>query len=103
MDQDAEVADFLRDLMEKDGDSGRDADRDAGEITRSDDQAVDEIMHRISDEIHDSEGMDMFFGDRHMTVIPTDHFFGKEPEEDSCEDKERGPQRPMSSCYHLGE
>lgn len=49
MDQDAEVADFLRDFVKQDGDRCREADRNTHEITRSDNQAIDEIMNGISD------------------------------------------------------
>jgi len=77
MDQDAEVADLLRDFVKQDGDRCRDADRNTDKITRSDDQAVDKIMHGISDQIHDRKRMDVGLGNRHMTVISVNDLFGK--------------------------
>lgn len=49
MDQDAEVANLLRDFVKQDGDRSRDADGNTYEITRSDDQTVYKIMYGISD------------------------------------------------------
>lgn len=92
MDQDAEVADFLRDFVKQDGDRGRDTDRNTHEITCSYNQAVNEIVHGISDQIHDRKGMDVRLGNRHMTVISMNNFFGKESKENSSEDKNTGPE-----------
>lgn len=49
MNQDAEITHFMRDFVEQDGNRCREADRNTHEITRSDNQAVDNIMHGISD------------------------------------------------------
>lgn len=87
MDQDAEVADFLRDFVKHDGDSGREADRNTDQITRSDNQSINEIMHGISDQIHDRKRMHVCLGNRHMAVISVDNFFGNQSKKYSCENK----------------
>lgn len=71
--------------MEDDCKRRRDADRDADQIACADDQPIDQIMHHISDQIHESERMFMFLGNRHMAVIPTDDFFRDQTEGDSSE------------------
>jgi len=87
MNQDAEITHFMRDFVEQDGNRCREADRNTHEITRSDNQAVDKIMYRISDQIHDRKRMDVSLGNRHMTVISVDNFFSNEAEKNSHKDK----------------
>ncbi len=87
MNQDAEVADFLRDFVKQDGDSCREADGNVDKITRSDNQTINKIVYRISDQIHDRKGMDVRLGDRHMTVISMNNFLGKQSKKYSCQNK----------------
>ena len=76
--------------MEDDSDSSGDTSRDADQITCSYDKSIDDIMHKISYEIHDSKAMDMSFGDRHMTVIPVKNFFCDESKKNSTQDPKGG-------------
>lgn len=85
MDKHTEISDLLRDFMENHGKRRSDADRDADQIAGSDNQTIYQIMHHISDEIHESEGMRMLLGDRHMAMIPADDFFRDQAEKYSPE------------------
>ncbi len=83
MDKYTEISHFLRDFMKNDRYGGGDSYRDTDQITCADDQSINEIMDTISDQIHDSERMDVFLGDRHMAMIPTDDFFRDQAKKNS--------------------
>lgn len=68
---------------------GGDSYRDTDQITCAENQSINEIMDTISDQIHDSERMDVFLGDRHMAMIPTDDFFRDQAEKNSSEYSQR--------------
>ena len=48
--QDGDVADFLRDLVRRDGDRRVDAERDRGHHRGGDDRAVDEVVERVAED-----------------------------------------------------
>ena len=75
MEKNREISHLVRDLVENDGDRGSNTHLDIHQITRSDNQSVNKIMHHITDQIHDSKRMHMGLGDGHMTVISMDNLF----------------------------
>lgn len=99
MDEYAEISDFLRYLMEHDRKRRSDAERNAHQIARTDDQSVDQIMHGISDEIHGGDRMRMGLCDRHMAVIPADDLFRDQPEEYPSQQRKRNEQRQSFRRY----
>lgn len=61
--------------MKDDRQCRSDTERNADEIARSDNQAINQIMDHISDQIHDRKRMRMLLSDRHMAMISANDFF----------------------------
>ena len=89
-----EISDLLRDFMEDDRKCCGDSDRNADQITCTDDQSINQIMNHISDEIHESKRMFVLLGDRHMTVIPTDDFFCDQSENNTSQNTDGRNEHP---------
>gem|GEM_PF-2724431 len=85
MDEYSEISNLLRNFMKDDCHGGSDSCRNIDEITCSDNQSIDDIVNKISYEIHDGEMMYMMLGDWHMTVISVNHFFCDETKDNSGE------------------
>lgn len=83
MDKHTEISNFLRDFMQDNSKRGRNPNRNTHKITCTDNQSIDQIMNHISDQIHESKGMSVLFGDRHMTVISTNNFFSNQTKKNS--------------------
>ena len=86
MDKHTEISHLLRDFMKNYRYGSSDSDRNADQITCTENQSINEIMDTISDQIHERKRMNVFLGDWHMTVIPTDDFFRDQAEEYSPKD-----------------
>lgn len=99
----AEIADLLRDLVQDDGDRRRDADLDADEIARADDHAVDEIVHAVRCDDQVPHRLDMLMKRIRplaqvrlgggVGVVPVQEFLEREKCHDAEERQERRDRR----------
>ena len=90
MDEDAEVTNLLRNLVENDGDGRGDTNLDGDHVACGDDDAVDEVMHSVRDEDHAAEGVgELFCVLRRVMVVPVQRLLEDEEGDDAADDRER--------------
>ncbi len=105
MEQDGEVSDLVRDLVEDDGQRRGDADGNTREETRRDHDAIDEIVHALSRRAHDADAVMMvgaLFGWERVAMSPMYDFFDDEGEDDAAEENVEALAEGRGSLRQVG-
>ncbi len=90
MDQDSEVADLLGDLVEDDGDRRGDTQFRAHQVTRTDHQAINEVVDAVGEENHLAERVDGVIEiGRLIVMMPVEILLNDEEDENAGDNEER--------------
>ena len=105
MQQDREIADFLRDLVRDDRQRGDDAEMGIGQERRRDDDAVHEIVEGIADHDHHAAApMRILLMRLAMFVVampPQQQFFQREEQQDAEQHRAAHRRRVAAPLYRL--